>query len=96
MHGGKRSNAGRKQGSVNKVKLELREAAREYSQAALATLVEIMNDTDAPHAARISAANILLDRGHGKPTQSFDVDHTGSISGLTVQWVKSNGNGEPA
>lgn len=96
MHGGKRNNAGRKQGSINKVKLELREAAREHSQAALETLVGIMNDDEAPHAARISAANSLLDRGHGKPTQSLDVDHTANISNLMVQWVKSNGNGEPA
>lgn len=95
MHGGKRNNAGRKQGSINKVKLELREAAREHSQAALETLVGIMNDGEAPHAARISAANSLLDRGHGKPTQSLDVDHTANISNLMVNWVESNGNGEP-
>lgn len=95
MHGGKRNNAGRKQGSINKVKLELREAAREHSQAALETLVGIMNDHEAPHAARISAANSLLDRGHGKPTQSLDVDHTANISNLMVNWVQSNGNGEP-
>lgn len=94
MHGGKRSNAGRKQGSINKVKIELREAAREHSQAALDTLVGIMNDIEAPHAARISAANSLLDRGHGKPTQSVGLDHTANISSLMVQWVQSNGNGE--
>ncbi|SKA72446.1 hypothetical protein SAMN02745130_01076 [Thiothrix eikelboomii] len=96
QNGGKREGAGRKQGSINKVKLELRDAARAYTQAALETLVEIMNDHEAPHAARISAANSLLDRGHGKPTQSLDVDHTANISNLMVQWVKSNGNGEPA
>ena len=94
QNGGKREGAGRKQGSINKVKLELRAAAREHTQAALDTLVEIMSDTMSPHAARISAANILLDRGHGKPTQSVDVDHTANISNLVVQWVQSNGNGE--
>lgn len=94
QNGGKREGAGRKQGSINKVKLELRAAAREHTQAALDTLVEIMNDTMSPHAARISAANILLDRGHGKSTQSVDVDHTANISNLMVQWVQSNGNGE--
>ena len=92
MHGGKRSNAGRKQGSVNKVKLELREAAKEYSQAALDTLVGIMNDTGAPHAARISAANSLLDRGHGKPTQGLDMAHNvavhhGEITSITRRIV---------
>ena len=58
QNGGRREGAGRKQGSINKVKLELRAAAREHTQAALDTLVEIMNDTMSPHAARISAANI--------------------------------------
>jgi hypothetical protein len=28
-----------------------------------------MHDTKAPSAARVAAANALLDRGYGKPTQ---------------------------
>ena len=33
------------------------------------TLRTIAADTDAPHAARVSAASALLDRGWGKPLQ---------------------------
>lgn len=93
--GGKREGAGRKHGSINKVKIELREAAREYTQDALKALVDIMTDIDAPHAARVSAASAILDRGYGKPSQALDVDHTATISNLMVNWVESNGNGEP-
>ena len=94
QNGGRREGAGRKQGSINKVRLELREAAKEYTQEALDTLAAIMKDTDAPAAARVSAASAILDRAHGKPTQSLDVDHSANISNLMVQWVQSNGNGE--
>ena len=34
------------------------------------TLAEIMNNQNTAPAARIAAANALLDRGYGKPTQS--------------------------
>ena len=36
---------------------------------AINTLAAIMDDTKAPPAARVAAANSLLDRGYGKPTQ---------------------------
>ncbi|MCL2657753.1 MAG: hypothetical protein FWD62_10115 [Betaproteobacteria bacterium] len=38
-----------------------------------------MNDENAPQAARISAANALLDRGYGKPQQAVEL--TGENSG---------------
>ncbi len=45
-----------------------------YTPDALSTLAEIMQDKKAPAAARATAANSLLDRGHGKPKQPIDVD----------------------
>ncbi|MNR66468.1 hypothetical protein D3C85_1899720 [compost metagenome] len=33
-----------------------------------------MKDTAKPAAARVAAANALLDRGHGRPKQSVDID----------------------
>ncbi len=45
---------------------EVRDAAREHTSDAVAVLAGIMNDETAPHAARVSAANALLDRGHGR------------------------------
>src|SRR5262249_34665133 len=40
--------------------------ARQHAEAAIAVLAEIMNDTDAPAGARVSAAKAILDRGWGK------------------------------
>lgn len=59
---------GRTKGTPNKVTASIRDAAREYTEAALATLVEVMQDKEAPPPARVSAANSLLDRGYGKPS----------------------------
>lgn len=35
----------------------------------------IMNEPSAPHAARVSAANSLLDRGWGKAEQKLEAEH---------------------
>lgn len=59
---------GRTKGTPNKVTASIRDAAREYTDNALATLVEVMQDKEAPPSARVSAANAILDRGYGKPT----------------------------
>ena len=47
--------------------------ARMYSEDAIAVLVSIVNDPKVNPSARISAANSLLDRGHGKPPQAVAV-----------------------
>ena len=48
---------------------DVQELARERSPEAINTLAAIMDDPKAPQAARVAAANSLLDRGYGKPTQ---------------------------
>lgn len=48
---------------------EVQELARQKSPEAVNTLSNIMHDEKAPPAARVAAANALLDRGYGKPTQ---------------------------
>lgn len=53
--------------------LGLRDLARAKTQEAISTLAEIMSDKDAPHAARVTAACALLDRGHGKPVQMTQI-----------------------
>ena len=69
--GGYRSGAGRPTGSLNKTTSEqsqrLSELAKDYTHDALLTLVDVARNgrTD---AARVAAANALLDRGYGKPT----------------------------
>ncbi len=52
---------------------EVRELARLHTPEAVATLVEIMQDKDAPPASRVSAANSLLDRGFGRPQQALSI-----------------------
>src|SRR5215469_2472053 len=46
---------------------DLRELARQHTEDALATLVEICRNGE-NEGARVAAANALLDRGWGKPT----------------------------
>jgi len=52
---------------------EIRTLARSYTKAAINTLVGIMRQPKAPPAARVMAANALLDRGWGKAAQFVDV-----------------------
>ena len=56
-------------GGRPKVLGDVQELAREQSPEAINTLAKIMTDEKAPPAARVAAANVLLDRGYGKPTQ---------------------------
>jgi hypothetical protein len=46
-----------------------RNQSQPESPEAITTLANIMHDEEAPPAARVAAANALLDRGYGKPTQ---------------------------
>jgi hypothetical protein len=62
--------------------------ARQHTEAAIRTLVEIMGMAGVNEAARISAANSLLDRGWGKAAQPITGEDEGPIQ-LTVTWQKS-------
>ena len=50
---------------------DVRELARTHTEAAVSTLVEIMNDKGAAPSARTSAASSLLDRAWGRPEQTL-------------------------
>ena len=52
--------------------LEIRSLARTYTESAMKTLVHIMREPTAPAAARIAAAQTLLDRGWGKAVQTIE------------------------
>jgi len=71
MHGGKREGAGRPAGSKNRStphqNERITDLAKAHSELALQVLVEVATKgkTD---AARVSAANALLDRAYGRPT----------------------------
>lgn len=76
--GGKRAGAGRKPGAVSKAKRELAEMAKGHAERALSVLAEIMVSSESD-AARVSAANSILDRGYGRPFQA--VHHSGPGGG---------------
>ena len=77
--GGKRKGAGRPKGAVDAQprlriakslavpKWEIAKYALQYAHKAFDRLVEVMEDVEAPGAARVSAASKILDRGLGKP-----------------------------
>jgi hypothetical protein len=75
---------GRPKGSA-----EVRELARSHTAAAIEALVSIVGNDDSPPAARVSAAQALLDRGWGKPTQMIASDE--EAGGLTVVIRKALG-----
>lgn len=52
--------------------LEIRSLARSHTRTAIRVLVGIMRSKDATPAARVSAANAVLDRGWGKVTQPLE------------------------
>lgn len=53
---------------------EVRDAAKAHTDDAIKTLAKIMKDDEAPHAARVSAAERLLERGWGKATQYIEAN----------------------
>jgi hypothetical protein len=62
---------------------DVRKAAREWTQLALETLVEVCGDVEASSSARVSAAGTLLDRGWGKAPQTVVIDGEVNVEGLT-------------
>ena len=86
-HGGFREGAGRPSGSTNKSSPEqsqrLSELAKTYTEEALKTLVDVARNgrTD---AARVSAANALLDRAYGKPAMKQESE-IGDLPPMVIQ-----------
>jgi hypothetical protein len=59
-----------------KTPLEIASLARMHTKKAVKTLAAIMAEPHAPYAARVAAAEALLDRGWGKPKQSHEAEMT--------------------
>lgn len=53
--------------------LDIIALARNHTEDAIETLAEIMQDRYTPGAARVAAANSLIDRGWGKAPQTINV-----------------------
>lgn len=76
---------GRKPGVPNKATAAIKEVAGQYTEQAVLTLVSILAGGEGiPAAAQVAAAKELLDRAHGKPSQSVDVTGDMTFKGLEV------------
>ena len=58
---------------------EIRSLARSHTRTAIRVLVGIMRSEDATPAARVSAANAILDRGWGKAAQPLESGQDGVL-----------------
>ena len=76
----------------------LTEMAREHTDKALGALVGVIDDDEAPHSAKVSAASTLLDRGWGRAPQAVVVDAnitdestTSQAAGLldALDWIRA-------
>jgi hypothetical protein len=79
---------GRRKGSRNKVGGDVRELAQTHTPAAIKTLVDVMRDDEAPPAARVMAANALLDRGHGKAPQAITGPEGGPLVEVNIDLMR--------
>jgi hypothetical protein len=64
---------------------DIRSLARVHTDTCIRVLVGIVAERKAPHAARVAAANSLLDRGWGKPAQT--VEGTGEGGAIVIRWL---------
>lgn len=77
-----RRNAGGRPKEVGHVK----ELAKEQTEKAIATLMEIHADKTQPAPARVAAAQALLDRAWGKPSQAIGgAEDLGPVE-MVVKW----------
>jgi hypothetical protein len=58
---------------------EIRSLARSHTRTALRVLVGVMRSNDATPAARVAAANAILDRGWGKASQAIENGNDGAF-----------------
>jgi hypothetical protein len=58
---------------------EIRSLARSHTRTAINVLVGIMRSKDATAAARVTAANAILDRGWGKASQLIETGDDGAL-----------------
>jgi hypothetical protein len=77
---------------------DLKQAARKYAPEALEVIARCMRDKDA--RVRLMAAEIMLERGYGKPEQKSDVDVVHRFARVPEvmekdEWLKHRGQPQP-
>lgn len=78
---------GRKKGTPNKATRDVKAAAQKYTKEAVDTLATIMR-TSQIDAARVAAADKLLDRAHGRPAQAITGANDGPLIVEIVRYAK--------
>jgi hypothetical protein len=68
---------------------EIRDLARQYTPQAIEALQAIMNEQQAPASARVAAAEALLNRAWGRPTQMIAGDEDAGPVEMVVRWAGS-------
>jgi len=66
-----------------KLPTDIKALARVHTESALRVLASIMNTIDAPPAARVVAAQALLDRGWGKAIQAVEL--SGEVTSKVIR-----------
>lgn len=69
--------------------LDLIAACKEKTREALETLLEVMRTGNEKN--RITAAIAIIERGHGKPIQQTETQHSGNIDSR-IEWVIVDAN----
>lgn len=75
---------------------EVAAAARPYTEEMLSTLVRIARDTKATAAARVNAAQYILDRAWGKAPATVELRRTAELGNLTDDELIAIAAGEVA
>ena len=84
--GGAREGAGRPAGAPNKITRPLKELAAQYTEDSIHTLVTLRDHAESEQV-RLQAANALLDRGHGRPSQGIDVNAEGPVTIIVQRYA---------
>jgi hypothetical protein len=64
---------------MSKTLVQIRSLARSHTRTAINALIGVMRSKNATHAARVSAANAILDRGWGRPPQALENGENGAL-----------------
>ena len=83
--------AGNSCGGRKPIPENLREAFQILGHDALEMLRSVMLDKNARNADRIKAAEIILDRGYGRPRQALDFEQNDNRCGIVILPARLDG-----